>query len=218
MNRHRSFDHLAHCYRPLEYLAFGRDLERARFVHLERLRNCHSILVLGEGDGRCLARLVQVAPQARIDCLDGSSTMLACAFRRISDGEATNRVTFRQADLLTHALPAAQYDAVITFFFLDCFTAAQADALIVRIQQSLRPGALWLWADFALPARGYRRLRARAWLALLYAYFRWQTGLSAHELPPMESLFAAHDCIVLAEHSFQQGLLRSIVWQSFPAV
>jgi len=211
--RPRGFDRLAHIYRALEYLAFGRDLERARFVHLERLRNCSSILVLGEGDGRCLARLVQVAPEAKVDILDSSPAMLACASQRISGSEATNRVTFLQADLLTYELPAVRYDAVVTFFFLDCFTEAQADGLIARIQRSLRPGALWLWADFALPERGYRRLRANVWLTLLYAYFRWQAGVVARSLPPMESLFAAHGYRAVAAHSFQQGLLRSVVWQ-----
>jgi len=214
MSRPSGFDYLARLYRPLEYLAFGRDLERARFVHLSHLQNCRSILVLGEGDGRCLARLVQFVPQARIDCFDSSSAMLASAYRRIAGSEATGRVTFRQADLLTHALPAARYDAVVTCFFLDCFTAAQAETLIAGIKRSLQPGALWLWADFALPAQGYRRLRARAWLALLYSFFRWQTGLSARELPPVESLLASHGYVALAECSFQQGLLRSVIWRS----
>ena len=61
-----NFDRLAGIYRLLEFLAFGRDLERARFRLLETLAECHSVLVLGEGDGRCLARLARVAPEARI--------------------------------------------------------------------------------------------------------------------------------------------------------
>jgi ubiquinone/menaquinone biosynthesis C-methylase UbiE len=100
MNSPRNFDRLAGIYRALEYIAFGRDLERARFFHLDRLSESRSILVLGEGDGRCLERLVSAAPKARIDCLDFSPAMLACAARRIVDHEAVQRVTFRQADLL----------------------------------------------------------------------------------------------------------------------
>lgn len=217
MKSPRNFDRLAGIYRALEYIAFGRDLERARFVHLDRLSESRSILVLGEGDGRCLERLVSAAPHARIDCMDFSPAMLACAARRIADHEAVQRITFRQADLVTADLPAAQYDAVITFFFLDCFTEPQAEAVMARIRASLRPGALWLWADFALPERGWARWRARVWLAGLYAYFRWQTGLSARELPPVERYFSKNGLVGLAGRTWQCGLVRSEVWLFQPA-
>jgi ubiquinone/menaquinone biosynthesis C-methylase UbiE len=209
----RSFDRLARIYQALEYVAFGRALERARFAHLDRLQNCRSILVTGEGDGRCLERLLRAAPQATVDCLDLSPAMLARASARLAGQEAAARVTFRQADLLTAVLPAAHYDAVVTLFFLDCFTALQMEVVMARLHDSLEPGAVWLWADFNVPAQGLARLRARLWLGVLYAFFRWQTGLPARELPPVESFFAAKRYEVLAERSFQQGLLRSVAWR-----
>lgn len=212
MSLARSFDQLAGIYCGLEYLAFGRDLERARFAHLDRLRDCRSILILGEGDGRCLARLVQAAPQAQIDCLDLSPAMLVRAAARLAGTAAAARVRFQAADLLTARLPPARYDAVVTFFFLDCFTPGQAEAVMARIQGSLRPGARWLWADFALPDRGLARWRARAWLALLYAFFRWQTGLSACALPPVDLWLAGAGWTPAAECSFQHGLVRSAVF------
>lgn len=212
MKSPRNFDRLAGIYRALEYFAFGRDLERARFVYLDWLKESRSILVLGEGDGRCLEQLVSAVPHARIDCIDFSPAMLACAARRIAGKEAAERVAFRQADLLTADLPPAQYDAVVTFFLLDCFTAPQAKALMTRIQASLRPGALWLWADFALPANRLARWRARVWLTVLYAYFRWQTGLAARELPPVARYFSENGFVGLDERTLQWGLVRSEVW------
>lgn len=212
MKSPRNFDRLAGIYRGLEYFAFGCDLERVRFVHLDWLKECRSILVLGEGDGRCLEQLVSVARKARIDCLDFSPGMLASAARKISGKEAEKRVTFRQADLLTADLPPAQYDAVVTFFFLDCFTGPEARDIMARIQASLRPGALWLWADFVMPANGWARWRARAWLTVLYAYFRWQTGLAARELPPVSRYFSENGFVGLAERTWQCGLVRSEVW------
>lgn len=216
MSSSRSFDRLAGIYRALECAAFGRDLEHARFVFLDHLGECRSILVVGEGDGRCLERLVFAAPRAHIDCLDLSSAMLARAARRLSGREAAARVNFRHADLLTEPLPPGHYDAVVTFFFLDCFTAVQAEAVMARIKTSLKPGALWLWADFSLPDRGIARWRARVWLALLYAYFRWQTGLSARELPPVEEYFVASGFRNIASRTSQWGLLRSAVWELGP--
>ena len=213
MKSPRNFDRLAGIYRGLEYLAFGRDLERARFAHLNLLRECRSILVLGEGDGRCLERLAAAAPRAQIDCLDLSPAMLARAARRLRGRAALDQVTFRPADLLTTELPHAHYDAVITFFFLDCFTPTQAESLMSRVQTSLRPDALWLWADFDLPVHGLARWRARVWLTVLYAYFHWQTGLAARELPPVLPYLAENGFSKSTGIALQWGLVRSEVWQ-----
>ena len=211
MSPRRNFDRLARIYRGLEYLAFGRDLERARFCFLEKLRDCRDILVLGEGDGRCLQRLVRIATAARIDCLDFSPAMLARAAARLP-AEARPRVAFRRADVLTAELPAAQYDAVITLFFLDCFTPEQTASIVRRVGASLRPGARWLWADFSLPPRGLARWRARLWLAAMYAFFRWETGLSARALPPAEELILAAGGRRENERTFQGGFVRSAVF------
>jgi ubiquinone/menaquinone biosynthesis C-methylase UbiE len=154
---------------------------------------------------------VRAAPDAHIDCLDLSPAMLARAEARLPV-EARARVTFRQADLLTAVLPDKNYDAVVTLFFLDCFTAEQTADIVHRIAASLRPGARWLWADFILPPSGLARLRARAWLAVLYAFFHWQTTLTARVLPPAEELITAAGFTREAEQVFQWGLVRSVVF------
>lgn len=204
------FDGLTHAYRALEFLAFGHDLERARFTFLDRLRDCQNILVLGEGDGRALARLVQLAPIARIHCLDLSPTMLARASARLSP-EDRARVTFQSADILTTALAAGPFDAVTTLFFLDCFTPTQVQDIVARVQAVLAPAAIWIFTDFALPSRGYARLRARAWLALLYAFFRWQTKLPARALPPTEKILADAGWRTVTECDLQSGLIRTVI-------
>ncbi|HTQ31323.1 MAG TPA: class I SAM-dependent methyltransferase [Opitutaceae bacterium] len=211
VNARSNFDRLARIYRGLEYLAFGRDLERARFCFLEKLRDRRSILVLGEGDGRCLERLAPIAAAAQIDCLDFSPAMLARAAARLP-AEARSRVAFRRADVLTADFPPARYDAVVTLFFLDCFTPEQTAGIIRRVGASLQPGAQWLWADFSLPSRGFARWRARIWLAVMYAFFRWTTGLSARVLPPAEELILAAGARREAEQIFQEGFVRSAVF------
>ena len=211
MRSPRSFDRLARIYRVLEYGAFGRDLERARFGFLARLADCRDILVLGEGDGRCLARLVRHAPRARIDCFDISPAMIAHAERRLP-ADARARVTFHCANLLTAALPDRRYDAIVTLFFLDCFTGAQTAGLVRHIATRACPGARWLWADFTLPPRGFARLRARAWVAVLYFFFRWQTALPARALPPAEALILAAGFRREDERTFQWGLVRAVLF------
>jgi SAM-dependent methyltransferase len=214
--RPANFDRLAAPYLFLERLAFGRDLERARFCYLDRLRRCESILLLGEGDGRCAARLLAAAPGARLHCIDASAAMIARARARVAGDPAAARVTFAQADALTSPWPDQAYDAVVTLFFLDCFTAEEVAGLVGRLGPRLRPGSLWLFADFVLPAGGWRRLRARLWLGLLYFFFRWQTRLSARSLPPSEQLLASAGWREEAHCDRQNGLLRTALFRRPP--
>ena len=207
----RSFDRLSGVYRVLEWLAFGADLERTRFGLLDSLRECRRVLVLGEGDGRFLARLVRRFPEISVDCLDSSAGMLARARARLTLEEQA-RVNFRLHDVRTAELGTGNFDAVVTLFFLDCFTEAEVTTLVARITTALRPDARWLWADFALPARGWRRWRAQVWVGGLYGFFRWQTELTARRLPPTEALLRAAGFAVCAERSLQAGLLRSAVF------
>jgi ubiquinone/menaquinone biosynthesis C-methylase UbiE len=207
----RTFDRLARSYRLLEFVAFGRDLERARFCFADRLRDARSVLLLGEGDGRFLARLVTIAPAARIHCVDISAAMLACAADRLPPA-ARDRVTFEQADVSSFAWPSARYDAVTTLFFLDCFGPAQVTDIVAGVATALQPQAQWLFADFVMPPRGLPRVRARAWLAMLYTFFRWQTGLSVRALPPSEAIIKAAGFAPVAQQELQAGLLRSVVF------
>jgi len=203
-----SFDRLVSIYRLLEFAAFGRDLERARFCLLGRLASCTRILVFGEGDGRALARLVDLAPHATIHCVDISAAMIARASARLTAAQRV-RVVFHHLDALADSLPPGPFDAVTTMFFLDCFTEAQVRTLVPRIAAALEPHATWLWADFRLPERGLWRLRARATIALLYAFFRWQTGIPARELPPAEHTIAAAGFDAVASIDRQGGMVRT---------
>jgi ubiquinone/menaquinone biosynthesis C-methylase UbiE len=208
-----NFDRLASSYRRLEFIAFGGALERARFCFLNALRDCSDILLLGEGDGRALARLAQVAPRARFHYIDSSAAMLARAEARLANHPVRPRVIFTHADILAVNLAAAGYDGVTTFFFLDCFEAKQVAAIITQVKYGLRPGATWLFADFVLPSRKIARLRAQAWLALLYAFFRWQTGIPSRELPPSEELLRQAGFVCGQSCEFSVGLIRSAVFK-----
>jgi ubiquinone/menaquinone biosynthesis C-methylase UbiE len=206
------FDRLARWYRALELAAFGRDLERARFAFLGELAGCGSVLLLGEGDGRCAERLASVAPRARIHCVDSSQGMIGRARRRIEAAGAAGRVTFECADLRSYAPAPGAYDAAATLFVLDCFGAGEVESLVDRVGRGLRPGARWLFADFVLPPSGLARARARAWLAVLYAFFRWETGLGVRGLPPSEAILAAAGWSRTACLDLNRGLVRSAVF------
>lgn len=207
----KSFDRVAGIYQLLEYAAFGRALEAARFRYLDRLKDCRQILVAGEGDGRFLERLLSIAPDAHVRCIDISAAMLARAEHRL-DRDQRARVSFECADVRSVEVAPQAYDAVVTLFVLDCLTPDEVFRLVARLAGGLRPSGLWLFSDFSIPARGWRRARARLWVGFLYAFFRWQTGLAVHEVPPCEDILSAAGFSVLEDATFQHGLLRTVLY------
>lgn len=208
MNSAMRIGRLAPWYRWIEYAAFGRALERRRFAFLPRLADARSILILGEGDGRVAARILQLAPEARIDVVDVSPEMIALAQRRTGESRG---VRYLCADARTADWPAAQYDAVLTMFFLDCFAEKDARQLIPRIAATLKPGGLWLVSEFAIPPTGFPRLHAHIWIWAMYRFFRATTRLGARKLAPFDRLFADAGLVREVRQEERAGLLYSEV-------
>lgn len=208
-----NFDPLARVYHALELFAFGRDLERARFSHLGALASCNSVLILGEGDGRFVSRLVQLRPEVEVLCIDSSAAMIAQAQRRLALEVPRHRVRFQHTDALSCSLPAQQFDAAVTLFFLDCFNHDQAETMIEKIARALVPSATWLFADFAMPERGVARVRAKFWLNVLYPFFNLSTGLRTRALPNVEPMIERTGFAPVAVRSLQAGLLRSVAFR-----
>jgi ubiquinone/menaquinone biosynthesis C-methylase UbiE len=139
--------------------------------------------------------------------------MIAVARQRLSGRADARRVEFVQADARALELPAQHFDAIVTLLFLDCFPEVEARALVEKLTAAAQPGALWLFSDFAVPAAGFRRWRARVWLALLYFFFRRTTRLSARVLPDATASFRRNGWELAARHDWQAGLLTSALWR-----
>ncbi|MEO8026394.1 MAG: class I SAM-dependent methyltransferase [Bryobacteraceae bacterium] len=205
-------DRIAAVYRWIEYAAFGRALEARRFATLDEAAGARSALILGEGDGRFVAELVRRQPAIRVDVVEASARMIALARQRVSES-ARERVRFVCQDALTEPLPQpGGYDLVVTNFFLDCFESREAAAVIAKCAAALEPGGRWLVGEFREPSRGVARLHARAWLAVMYLFFRWTTGLRPRRLPPWEDLLRSAGLVLVREQRARFGLLVSQVW------
>ena len=200
------FDRLARPYRWLEYLTFGRALERCRFHYLPQLANTQRALVLGDGDGRFAARL----HCTQIHAVDASPAMLALLGRRCG-----GRAHLHTHDLAT-GLPAqlaTAFDLVATHFFLDCLTTPQVAALAAAVRPRMAPNALWVVSEFAIPT-GFARWPARAVIAALYTAFGLLTGLRTRQLPHYRSALAAQGLVLQHSHNTLCGLLTSELWRN----
>jgi ubiquinone/menaquinone biosynthesis C-methylase UbiE len=205
-------DRIAVNYRWLEYAAFGLDLERARFHFLSHAARASSVLILGEGDGRFLARLLKCNRRTRVAVIESSARMIELARRRVPECERS-RVQFHQIDAVGHAMPDGPFDLVVSHFFLDILNWRDAEAVILKVSALLTPGAIWLVSEFQEPRGGVRRLHARLWLAAMYCFFRMTTGLRVLKLPPYRELLARGGLDEITHSERRLGLIRSQVWR-----
>lgn len=194
LNRPARFDRVARLYRAMEYLSFGPLLERCRFHHIAALLDARHALVLGDGDGRFLARLLAFAPNLQADAVDASSAMLHLLRERAAKQGDLRRLTTICADARIFVRPSTDYDLVVTHFFLDCLSEAETDCLIARLRPHLVPGARWLVSEFQVPRSGLIRRRfAQSVISALYTAFRLLTGLPVRQIPAWRALLIRHE-------------------------
>ncbi len=207
-----NFDRVARIYRACEYLALGRLLERIRFCRIGEVAHCRRALVLGDGDGRFIAKLLAASPRMEIHAVDGSAGMLKLARGRVQAAGAASRASFEQADLRAWR-PAGSFELVTTHFVLDCFTNAELEAFLPRTAAVLEPGGLWLHSDFRLPGNRAWRPFARAYIAALYAAFRVLTGIRVRSLPDDARALRKCGLVRIRQRDYLGGMLVSELWQ-----
>jgi ubiquinone/menaquinone biosynthesis C-methylase UbiE len=196
-------DPIASWYRWLEYAGFGRALQERRVAFLGEVADARRALVMGEGDGRFLVKLVEQNRGAAIDYLDLSEKMLQLARAR-----AGEEVRYIHGDALTVPLPAAEYDLVTTHFFLDCFDEPSAVRLVERVAGTMKPAARWLISEFRAT-----NAWTRACVAGLYVFFRITTGLRTTRLIDHRPLLEARGFRLEKSAPARAGLLVSELWR-----
>jgi trans-aconitate methyltransferase len=201
----------------MEYLSFGKALERCRFRFLNEMKETQSALLLGDGDGRFAAQLLRIAPLCRLHAVDGSYAMLQALQTRCGAGY---RVSIYQADLATalpDAVTAESFDLVATHFFLDCLTTTETDALVQRVKPLLRPGACWVVSEFDVP-RGAMHVPSALIVRALYVSFRTLTGLQTQRLPNYHVAMERNGFVCCKRVTSMGGLLVSEWWTAEPRV
>ncbi len=206
-------DFIARWYRWLEYLAFGKALERRRREYLDEAANAGSVLILGDGDGRFTAELLRRSA-ALIDSVDLSPRMLSLAQGRIREHKPNGtRLRFHQGDARTMKLPPKKYDLIVSHFFLDCFTPDELPVLIARISHAAGPQARWLISEFGVPSTGIRRVAGAFLIKVMYWFFRALTGLKARRLPDYSTSLSLHGFRRVRHRSTADGFLVSELWE-----
>jgi SAM-dependent methyltransferase len=209
-----NFDRVARIYRWAEYLALGPLLQQTRTHFLPQLADRRRALVLGDGDGRFLARLLQQNPGLQAVAVDTSAAMLELLSKRCHAAKRNdvNRLRTWQGSALT-VTPAKDTDLIVTHFFLDCLTQPEVDGLAHKLAAAVAPGALWLVSDFGPPRPRLLRPLAALYIRALYLAFRILTGLRVTHLPDPQAALAGAGFTRIARHERLCGLLYTELWQ-----
>jgi len=206
------FNNIARVYRWMEWLTFGPALQRCRTAFIPHLRNRRQALILGDGDGRFTAHLLHTNSGIAVDAVDASSGMLFQLARRT----ASSRVRPQLADARTFQPPRRDYDLIATHFFLDCLANDEVRDLASELRNYVRPNAVWIISEFAIPSNSYGRAIARPLISFLYLAFDILTGLKIRQLPNHRLALAQSGWRLAHEQKRLAGLLISEMWSLDP--
>jgi SAM-dependent methyltransferase len=212
-----SYERLARFYKLIESITIGPPLLNARLAHLDLLAEGptpkHALLI-GEGNGSFLLPFAQRFQDTQITVIDQSAAMLEIAqSRALEAGIDMTRIFFRQADMQSATLPTNYYDLIVTLFFFDNFDESTVCKMITALEGAATVPAQWLLADFQIPEHGWRRLRARFWLAILYGFFRVFAAIPARHLPPIEAILNCSNFKQTARKTYCGQMLYSTLYQ-----
>jgi ubiquinone/menaquinone biosynthesis C-methylase UbiE len=207
------FDRLAKPYRSMEYLSFGTALERCRFHFLPLLRNTQHALLLGDGDGRFTAALLQEAAMADAFAIDASEAMLHALRERCAADHRLHTLCAPLNQGLPAALAGRHFDLIATHFFLDCLNETEVERIVQDATLCATPDAQWVISEFRIPRHGVMQLPSRLIVRLLYLAFRILTDLRAQQLPAYGAILQRHGWCLGQQQTRLGGLLVSELWQ-----
>ena len=206
-----NFDKLARIYRWMEYLSFGPALWRCRCAFLGNTAHCRNALVIGDGDGRFTARLLETNSTIRVHAVDASPAMLHALMRRA--GANVDRVRTTAMDARAWQPSQSEpFDLVVTHFFLDCLTTEEVKTLAQKIHAASAPGMEWVVSEFVVSRSFFGRMVAGPLVAALYLAFGILTGLRVRAMPDYAAALSKAGFSLSRRNSRLGGLLASELW------
>jgi ubiquinone/menaquinone biosynthesis C-methylase UbiE len=172
------------------------------------------VLILGDGDGRFLARFARANLEARIDSVDLSARMLALAALRLEQIPHPLRVRLIHADALTTDQLRGPYDLVVANFFLDCLDDPAQHRLLDKLSPNLAPRARWLLTDFRIVRSSWATLILRLFTKIMYLFFRATTNLTVRALTDFSPLLSLAGWHRVKQNNWLVGYLFSEIWET----
>ncbi|WP_114941017.1 class I SAM-dependent methyltransferase [Mucilaginibacter endophyticus] len=190
-----NYNNSAWFYDRLSRLVYGKALINAQVYLLGFIPTASKILIAGGGTGWILEELSKIHPSGLdITYVEISANMTALSQKRQT---GQNKVIFVN-DAVENVKLAADFDVVITPFLFDNFVDETVDSVFNHLHNLLKPGGLWLNADFQLTGRWWQNVMLQS----MFIFFRLLCGIEASRLPAIEKRFDAAGYNVIEDKTF----------------
>jgi ubiquinone/menaquinone biosynthesis C-methylase UbiE len=198
------FNSVAGIYDPLSKLVFGNRLIRAQEHFLGRLPTEGRVLFIGGGSGEVLPKIWSRKPRLEIDYIDASQSMINLAEKKLRQfpSARTNFICGTEADIE----PDVQYDAILTFFFLDIFKTDHKFKLAQKLKSHLNKDGIWLHADFQAADSTLSALRER----LMFGFLKATSKIEANEISNDERIFNQLELRLMDRYEFGRRVYSAV--------
>ncbi len=175
-----SYDRLAKHYDFLSRLVFFKSQVLAQTEHLNYLKDCKHLLIVGGGTGWILKNLNTLSKPIHITFVETSAKMIKLAMKV----NTRHQVEFVHQDIESFNA-AMQFDSVLTPFLFDNFDDIKAQKVFVKIDNMLLQNAFWLYTDFRLDGTWWKSLLLKS----MHLFFSLMKVVKINTLPKMENSF-----------------------------
>jgi|SRR5579872_378676 len=201
-----NYNNSAWFYDKLSKVIYGEALVRAQVYLLAFMPPKSKILLVGGGPGWILEEIAKVHPSGlQITYVEVASKMTALARKR---NAGNNEIIFINEAIENLAIETT-FDVVITPFLFDNFTEETLQKIFAHIHHSLKPGGLWLNADFHLTGKWWQKILLKSMLL----FFRIVCNIEAKKLPDIERCFEKNNYKVSEQKSFFGDFILSTAYQ-----
>lgn len=201
-----NYNNSAWFYDRLSQLVYGRALINAQVYLLQFIKPGSKILIVGGGTGWILDEITKLHPSdIQITYAEVATNMITLSKKR---NTGNNSVIFIN-DAIENIPLSADFDIVITPFLFDNFTDQTLQKVFTHIHSSLKPGGLWLNADFQLSGKWWQVVLLKA----MFLFFRIICGIEASRLPAIEDQFEQHGYQTIAGQTFFGNFIISTAYK-----
>ena len=201
-----NYNNSAWFYDRLSRLVYGNALINAQLYLLDYIKPDTRILIVGGGTGWILDELTRILPSGlKITYVEVAADMMALSKKR---NTGSNEVVFIN-DAIENVNLSPDFDVVITPFLFDNFTEQTLHIVFAHIHSLLKPGGLWLNADFQLTGKWWQQFLLKS----MFLFFKVICGIEAGKLPGIEAYFTSNNYKVISEKTFFNDFIAAKVYR-----
>jgi len=198
------FDRIAFVYDLLAKLVFGGDIINSQRFFLNRIEGSSKVLILGGGSGQLLAELVKAKPSCEVWYIEASQKMISLSEKKLKKEFNIHFIHGTEQDIPS----SKKYDILITNFYLDLFIHHQLTNIIIKLQSSMKPGALWIVTDFVKEKRWQVIM-----LKVMYWFFRITCNIESRQLPEWSKSVEQAGMKEVDSKTFYSGFIKTVLYQ-----